>query len=112
MSQVASKTPDPAAAEAFVSDWFLKNYPNMSLADLADHYREMRTEVPLIAIQGGAYGSFYSRMTGNTTLEEAPATRPLPRPAEQSAWASLMPVAALFCLIALCAASAVLYLSY
>jgi hypothetical protein len=110
MSQAASKTPDPAAAEAFVSDWFLKNYPNMSVGDLADRYRELRSEVPLIAIQGGTYGSFYGRMTGNPILENLPTTR-LPEITEpQSAWASVMPLAALFSLVALCFASVVIYL--
>jgi hypothetical protein len=111
MSQAASKMSDPAAAEAFVSDWFLKNYPNMSLDDLADRYREMRSEVPLIAIQDGSYGSFYGRMTGSPTLENLPTARPVKIVEPQSAWASLMPVVALFSLVALCAASLVIYLT-
>ncbi len=110
MSQAASKTPDPAAAETFVSDWFLKNYPNMSVSDLADRYRELRSEVPLIAIQDGSYGSFYGRMTGNPTLEDLPSVRFPKITKPQSAWASLMPVFALFSLVALCAASVVIYL--
>ncbi len=111
MSQAASKTPDPAAAEAFVSDWFLKNYPDMSLGDMADRYRELRTEVPLIAVQDGTYGSFYGRMTGNPTLEKVPTTRPFMTEETPSAWTLLMPVAALFSLVALCAVSVVIYLS-
>jgi hypothetical protein len=111
MSHAKSKTADSAAAENFVSEWFLKNYPNMSLDDLADRYRELRTEVPLIAIQGDAYGSFYGRMTGNPTLENVQAAH-IPRIFEpQSAWTSLMPVVALFSLVALCAASALIFMS-
>jgi hypothetical protein len=113
MSQTATRSSEAVSAESFVSDWFLKNYPNTSLGEMANFYREMRTEVPLLAIQENSYGSFYGRMTGLAPRADAAERKTLAmnEPKSAQTLGSLLPVAALLSLVGLTAASFVVYVT-
>lgn len=113
MAQTARESSEAVSAETYVSDWFLKNYPNTSLGEMASFYREMRTEVPLLAVQENSYGSFYGRMTGHTTMADS-AERKASAKIDTNAPStpgSFLPVAALLSLVALAAAGFVMYIT-
>ncbi len=112
MSQTARHNPDSVTEEMLVSEWFLKNYPNTSLGEMANYYREMRTEVPLLAVHETSYGLFYGRMTGHTTLADVAARKSAARTetAVPQTLSPLLPVAALLSLIVLSAVGFMMYI--
>ncbi len=64
MSGNASQEVEPIQHDAYMSEWFMRNYPNTTPGDMAKFYRAVYNEVPVVAPETNGYNLFHERMTG------------------------------------------------
>jgi hypothetical protein len=96
---------------SIASEWFTKNYPDLTPSQMAEYYRSMRLPLEAMAHEHAGYDGFYQQMTGDGRPAKKSEKAKLAQAAEMTGpqrFHDIMPLMALFVVVCLAVVGGVL----